>query len=328
MISLGARIVGAILRAYTYPYRKKHKSLSRSIKFKNKPYNPPKNCRYEIAKFNGTSVEILSPTNLNNNVHIVQFHGGGHTQSMNGMYRKVAERLCKISKSTVYSIDYEIGNELIYPSVHNECYSAYVELYKSKLKGKRIIAIGDSFGANLMLSTCLKLRDENIPLPNALISVSCYIDLAATGDSYKNNCYRDPLYSLPKNQRYEDNEQLLKRKTPYCGNTSPFNKLLSPAYANYCNFPDMLIQCGDYETSASDSEMLFLKLKSAGVKAKFTKYNGMWHDFQYLTPFLKESKTAWKEIGQFIFNAINGFITIKPILETNDISSEETEIKV
>lgn len=31
----------------------------------------------------------------------------------------------------------------------------------------------------------------------------------------------------------------------------------------------------------------------------------MWHDFQYLTPFLKESKTAWKEIGQFIDKVIN-----------------------
>lgn len=28
----------------------------------------------------------------------------------------------------------------------------------------------------------------------------------------------------------------------------------------------MLIQCGELETSASDSEMLYLKAKSAGVK--------------------------------------------------------------
>ena len=34
----------------------------------------------------------------------------------------------------------------------------------------------------------------------------------------------------------------------------------------FYNFPDMLIQCGELETSASDSEMLYLKAKSAGVK--------------------------------------------------------------
>ncbi len=301
MISLVASITRTILRAYTYPYRKKHKSLSRSVKIKKKPYRPPKNCRYEIANINGTSVEILTHTSSKNDTCIVQFHGGGHTQSMNGMYRKAAERLCKITKCAVYSIDYKIGNELVYPSVHDECYSAYVELYKGKLKGKHIIAIGDSFGVNLMLSACLKLRDKNMPLPNGLICISGYIDLAATGNSYKKNCYLDPLYSLPKNQPYEENEQFIRRKTPYCGNTSPYDKFLSPAYAEYYNFPDMLIQCGELETSASDSEMLYLKAKSAGVNATFTEYGGMWHDFQYLTPFLKESKTAWKEISQFIF---------------------------
>lgn len=305
MISLGARIGRAILRAYTYPYRKKHKSLSRSIKFKKKPYRPPKNCHYEIANVNGTRVEILSFVNSNSDACLVQFHGGGHTQAMNVMYRKAAERLCNLTKCTVYSIDYKIGNELVYPSVHDECYSAYVELCRSKLKGKRIIAIGDSFGANLMLSTCLKLRDENIPLPHGLISISSYIDLAATGDSYKKNCYRDPLYSLPKNQRFENNEQFIRRKTPYCGTTSPFDKLLSPAYADFYDFPNMLIQCGEYETSASDSDMLYHKAKSARVNATFTEYSGMWHDFQYLAPFLKESKIAWEEIGQFIFKAIN-----------------------
>ena len=129
--------------------------------------------------------------------------------------------------------------------------------------------------------------------------------MAATGDSYKKNCYRDPLYSLPKNQSFDDNEQFIRRKTPYCGNTSPYDKLLSPVYAEYNGFPDMLIQCGEYETSASDSQMLYLKAKSAGNNATFIEYSGMWHDFQYLTPFLKESKAAWKEIGQFIFNAIN-----------------------
>ncbi len=305
MISLGAKITALLLRIYTYPYRKKHKSLSRTVKFKQKQYHPPKNYRYEIINANGTAIEVLKPSNLNSAVCIVQFHGGGHTQAMNGMYRKVAERLCKLTEYPVYSIDYKIGNGLVFPSVHDECYSSYIGLIESQLKGKIIIAIGDSFGANLMLSTCLRLRNDGILLPKALIAISPYIDLAAIGDSYKRNCYRDPLYSLPKNQKFEDYGQFIRRKTPYCGITSPFDSKLSPIYAEYHNFPDMLIQCGEFETSASDSETLYLKAKSAGVKVKLSEYGGMWHDFSYLTPFLKESKTAWKEIQQFIFRIKN-----------------------
>lgn len=300
MTSFGAQITGAVLKLYTYPYRKRHRSLSRSVKFKNKPYVAPKDYRFEVKEVCGTKIEILSPTKPNPRYAVVHFHGGGHTQAMNGTYRKVAERFCKISGCSVFSIDYQTGSGLEYPSVHNECFTAYVGLLNGLLQEKEIIAIGDSFGANLMLATCLKLRDKNMPLPCALISVSCYIDLGATGDSYKKNCYRDPLYALPKRQKFEENEKNIRRLTPYCGQTSHDNQFLSPAYAEFQGFPKMLIQCGDCETSESDSDILYQKSLLAGVDAKLTKYEGMWHDFQYLTPFLKESKTAWKEMKEFL----------------------------
>ena len=219
---------------------------------------------------------------------------------MNGMYRKVALRLSKISKCPVYSIDYNTGDTLVYPKLHDECYRAYVNLVKGPLKNKQILLIGDSFGANLMLSTCLRLRDGSMKLPCGLICISGYIDLAATGNSYIKNCYRDPLYALLKKQNFQDNEKYIRRITPYCGKASPFDKLLSPAYADYHCFPNMLIQCGDCETSESDSDMLYEKAAAANVRVKLTKYKGMWHDFQYITPFLKESRRAWSEIRDFI----------------------------
>ncbi len=57
---------------------------------------------------------------------------------------------------------------------------------------------------------------------------------------------------------------------------------------------------GEAETSESDNDILYEKALKSGVKVKMTKYYGMWHDFQYLTPFLKESKQAWYEIGEFL----------------------------
>ncbi len=300
MKSLGSKITGSIIRIYTYKYRKNHLSLSRSVKFKNKRYTPPKGFNFELKEVGGTKFEILSPHAPNGRYAIVHFHGGGSTQKMNSMYRKVAEKLSKLSNAAVYSIDFKTGEDLIYPSVHDECYNAYVNLVSTILKDKKIIAIGDSFGANVLLSICLRLRDKNIPLPNAIISVSCCIDLAATGYSYEKNCYRDPLYSLPKNQSFKEYEKDIRRIIKYVGNTSPYDKFLSPAYAEFNEFPPMLIQCGEAETSESDNDVLYEKALKSGVKVKMTKYYGMWHDFQYLTPFLKESKRAWREIGEFL----------------------------
>lgn len=300
MMSLGAKITGAIIKIYTYKYRKNHLSLSRSVKFKNKKYTPPKGFVYSVKEFCGTKVEILSPESPNERYAVVHFHGGGSTQKMNSMYRRVAEKLSRLSNAGVYSIDYKTGEDLIYPSVHDECYAAYVNLISTVLKDKKIIAVGDSFGANVLLSICLRLRDNFLPLPDAIISVSCCIDLAATGSSYEKNCYRDPLYSLPKNQSFEEHEKDVRRIIKYIGETSPYDMYLSPAYAGYDGFPPMLIQCGEAETSESDNDILYEKALKSGVKVKLTKYYGMWHDFQYLTPFLKESKQAWREIGEFL----------------------------
>lgn len=309
MSSFLSKIVKNLVKIGTFRYRKHHLSLSRNIKLKNTPYHPKKNFDYKIIDIQGTKVEVLEHTkNCNNDFAIVQFHGGGHTQSMNNLYRKIAEKLSKTSACPVYSIDYKSSSEFVYPKVHNEVFDCYCTLINTILRGKKVIVIGDSFGANLMLSTLLKMRDKNMSFPIGIICISCYIDLAATGDSYKENCYKDPSYSLPRNQKFEENEKYVRRITPYCGGTSPFDCLLSPAYAEYHGFPQMLIQCGEIETAASDNDMLYAKCLAANVKVQFTKYEGMWHDFQYFTPFLKECKLAWKEIDTFISTTIKNHI--------------------
>ena len=62
----------------------------------------------------------------------------------------------------------------------------------------------------------------------------------------------------------------------------------------------MLVQCGDCETSESDSDMLAYAARAANVNVTLTKYKGMFHDFQLLFPSLKESRKAWREIYEFI----------------------------
>ena len=57
MISLGAAIVRAALRAYTYPYRKRFASLSQSVVLKEKPYEPPKGFAFAQEEYGDVRVE-------------------------------------------------------------------------------------------------------------------------------------------------------------------------------------------------------------------------------------------------------------------------------
>lgn len=299
MISLSAAIIRMILKAYTYPYRKRFASLSRSVTLKNKPYEPPKGFTFTMGTHDGVPVEKLIPPETENGI-ILQFHGGGHTASMNDMYRKAAERLAANCGCVVYSIAYRAGADLVYPAVHDECYRAYAALCKTVLSNGNFAVIGDSFGANLLLSACLRARDNNLPLPSAIVCICSFIDMAASGSSYKENCYRDPLYAMPKRFSFEKNEKYIRRISPYCGKTSLTDPYLSPAYADFHGFPKTLIQCGGLETSYSDSQMLYDGLLQKGCQVKLHTFSGMWHDFMYMFPLLKESKAAWQEIIEFI----------------------------
>ncbi len=299
MISLRAAIIRAAIRAYTYPYRKAFASLSRSVTLKNKEYEPPKGFTFTKEKYGGVRVEKLTPPAAPNGI-VLQFHGGGHTVPMNDMYRKAAQRLAANCGCIVYSIDHSTGADLVYPAVHDECYLAYSELCKTAPSDGNFAAVGDSFGANLLLSACLRARDNGLPLPSAIVCVCPFIDMAASGNSYRENCYKDPLYAMPKRFDFEEHEKDIRRISPYCGNTPLTDPRLSPAYADFRGFPKTLVLGGGLETSLSDSLMLYDGLLKSKCSAKLHVYRGMWHDFMYMFPRLKESKAAWREIFGFI----------------------------
>lgn len=305
MTSFLGKITRTIIRAYTYPYRKNHLSLSRSIKFKQTPYKVPNGYEYHIDIYNGIKVECISMKNYKKDILILHFHGGGCTTPMTNIYRKIAKKYCDITSMPVLSIDYNIGKDKVHPSLLNDCYIAYMAMLNTCLKDKKIIMVGDSNGANLMFGLCFMLRDKGLNLPIANIVISPFVDFSASGESYKKNCYNDPMYSLPRSQRYEDYEYEIRRFSPYCANVDKTNPYLSPAFGEYNGFNNILIQVGSYETSESDSDILYEKASEANVYVELQKFEGMFHDFQYFCPYLKESRVAWKNIEKFISKMVN-----------------------
>lgn len=179
MTSLSARLTRLLLSAYTYPLRRRHASLSRSVQLKDGGFRPPHGFTFRSERFGGARTEVLLPPRARG--ALLHFHGGGHTQPMNDMYRRIALRYAKLTGRAVFSPCYTAGEGKTYPSVHDECFAAY-RAFAARCGMENTVAAGDSFGANLLLSACLRAREEGLPLPQAIACVSPYIDLAASGD--------------------------------------------------------------------------------------------------------------------------------------------------
>lgn len=305
MTSFLGGLVKAAIRAYTFKFRRKQASVSRNIKIKPRQYQCPERFCHKVITCGGVKVEMLSPKSSGGDKIILQFHGGGAAIDMSSLfYRKVAEKYADLTGLAVYSIDYEAGRSKVHPSLLNECFAAYKSITESGINPENIVAVGDSMGANLMLATCFKARDEGLPLPGALVSICAFIDNTAGGESYFENSHKDPMYALPFYMSAKKHSHKLRRVPPYVGNTDPKDPYLSPAYGCFKDFPTMLIICGAIEVDESDSATLFSAAKRDGVDVKYNKYAGMFHDFLYVAPFIKESKNAWQDIEDFIMRRL------------------------
>ena len=193
--------------------------------------------------------------------------------------------------------DYPPDPEATYPSLHDTIYDFYVCF---QAETPVFYACGDSYGANFLLSALLRARSESLKLPERVALVSPFIDMSVSGDSYRLNAYRDPMYGLIKGQSFNENGKYLRRQPKYIGSTNALNPDLSPLFAYFSDFVPTLIQVGESETSLSDSETLSKRLDEAGVKHTLSIYRKLWHDFQIFTPFIPESKAALREIACFM----------------------------
>jgi len=224
---------------------------------------------------------------------ILHIHGGGYVTKFKRNYHRVAGYYSEVSRGMdVYSLDYRVAPENPYPAALNDAEDALKWLEKNVTTADHIILGGDSAGAGLAIALTMKCRDMGVKLPKEIIAMSPWGDLAAEGKSYEENKEIDPVFGGMRSD--------LIYKNPYFGKENPRNPYISPCYGDFTDFPPMLIQSGTDEMLLSDSETIAQKMRDAGGRIRFTKYEGMFHVFQMAGKMMDESARAWAEVGKFI----------------------------
>jgi len=255
-------------------------------------YEFPKNIGSKWIDLGNAKMEqIFSKKKSCGNV-ILQLHGGAYVKGYNDTYRRSAIKYHTISHGAhVFSLDYRVAPENPFPAALDDAFSAYNYLLQAGFDSKKIIIVGDSAGGGLTIALCMKLRDLNLPLPKALITMSAWTDLAGEGESYIRNQMLDPMlgqHTLP----LEHNS--------YVGNHDIKNPYISPAYGTFEGFPDMMMHVGSHEVLESDTLTVAKKASDSGVNVHVTLYRGMFHVFQLAFNLIPDAKKAWREIENYI----------------------------
>ena len=265
--------------------------------FRKRLVEPPWKCPdgYNLLKIKmkNFEMEFLTPPNVNSDYVILQLHGGGYIGKMRNVYRNFAKLYSDMRNGMkVLTIDYRVAPKNPYPAALQDALAAYKWLLGLGYSGENIIVAGDSAGGGLSLALSKYLRDHELPVPAALVLMSPWTDLTASGTSYEDNYELDPLFGNTRDSMIYNGE--------YVGINEPDNPYISPLFGSFEGLPPMLYQVGSIEMLLSDSVDAAKKAKEAGCSVKITVYEGMFHVFQMALDKLPESEKAWHEVKEFI----------------------------
>ena len=251
----------------------------------------PHDVSYQVVDAGGVSAEWVRSSKVREETVLLYLHGGCYATGSVDTHRDLMTRLSIASSMRVLGLNYRLAPAHPFPAAVEDAYAAYRWLLKSGVDPGRIALAGDSAGAGLALATTLTLREDELPLPGAVVCLSPWVDLALTGDSMDTKAAADPIVSR---------EMLYGWGKLYLGDHDPRTPLASPLYAELQGLPPLLIQVGSTEVLLDDSRRLADRASAAGVDVALEIWPEMIHGWQNFGAILPEAREAIDHIGRFV----------------------------
>jgi monoterpene epsilon-lactone hydrolase len=223
---------------------------------------------------------------------LVYVHGGGYTLLDANSTLGIPAIVANSTGLRVISVDYSLAPLSKWNHTTSEVASVIQELKDQGYSLDDVAMYGDSAGGGLAAGSVLKMRDEGIGMPAALVLWSPWLDVTGTGDTYTTLRNDDPL--IPEMTMLEN------MANAYANISDQKNPYVSPVYGNFSNgFPPTLIQGGTKEMILSDFVRLYQALDQASIPVKLDIYEGMPHVFQVFFHNTTESNIAISKTDQF-----------------------------
>jgi acetyl esterase/lipase len=255
----------------------------------------------EERKVGGVPVLDVKPEGWKDDGKVlVHAHGGAYTFNTARARLPSSAAAAHATGLRVISIDYTVAPGAQWKQTTDEVVAVFEGLKKEGYEPGKIAAYGESAGGGLIPGAILKMRDQGLALPAAVVLWSPWADITNSGDSAITLAFQDPVY------QYEPH--LKNSANAYADPKDQKHPYVSPVYGDYTKgFPPTLVQGGTREIFLSHFVRLHRAIDGAGQTAVLDLYDGMPHVFQ-IRPELAdapETQAAMKKMAAFLKEHMN-----------------------
>jgi acetyl esterase/lipase len=220
------------------------------------------------------------------------FHGGGYCSGSIKSHRRLVTEAGRAARMRTLAVAYRLAPDNPFPAAYDDALTAWQFLRNQGISAGHIAIGGDSAGAGLTLALISRLRNANEELPACAWLISPWTDLTMSSSTLAGKAGVDPL--IHKEYLNELAEAYLPaavdRKDPR----------VSPLYADFKNFPPILIQIGSNETLLDDATRLAARAGAADVAVTLQIWPHMIHAWPLWNAHLEDGRRALVNAGAFI----------------------------
>jgi epsilon-lactone hydrolase len=220
------------------------------------------------------------------------FHGGGYCSGSIESHRRLVTEAGRAARMRTLGVAYRLAPEHPFPAAYDDALTAWRFLRNQGIAAAHIAIGGDSAGAGLTVALISRLRDGHEEIPASAWLVSPWTDLTMSGSTLVSKAAVDPL--IHKEYLNELADAYLPagmdRKDPR----------VSPLYADFRNFPPILIQIGSNETLLDDATRLAARAGAADVAVTLEVWPDMIHAWPLWNAHLEDGRRALVSAGSFI----------------------------
>lgn len=240
---------------------------------------------------NGVPARWVSASDANPDKVVLMLHGGGFVAGSPTSHQRLAADVSSFSGARTLLVDYRLAPEDPYPAGLDDCVAAYTGLLESGIKPGQIVMMGDSAGGGLVVSAALRLKEDGLDQPAALVALSPWVNLACDGETMDTKAKDDPTTKR---------DDLLNMAGTYLNGLDAKDPLVSPIYGDLRGLPPLMIQVGMREVLLDDSRKLAVRARADEVPVILEQWPGMFHVWHIWADSLSDGRRALGGIGAFI----------------------------